>query len=357
MRIDPDGHVSKSASKTWLEIGKSGFTRTISMPWHKYVDEEVELTNPYPSAALSLDDEPAPSAVSPIVIALGVVIAVGGGALLSTLGTTGLDGVLNSAGLSRLTLADAQQQQGDAIASLDGKLGAITAEIAALKSRSNVLTRTSAGPTDSAAKVDADFATLRRGFASLTAETGYLDLRVEAVAKKAEAAADERVAALSADVAALKNEIAAVRVLHSEPARGPLVGRLDTFEAGLAAAEGDLSGLRSSFDGFAHTSHGEIVAITKRLDKIESAIGTDVTGSLPRASVRKRLVRPGISGWSLQDATEGHAVVSGRGGSFDVGEGTFVPGLGRVNAIRQQGNRWTVTTSRGPIVGVASPRD
>src|ERR1700737_3389191 len=173
------------------------------MPWHRYDDEDVELTSPHQSAALALNDDPAPSAASPIVIALGIVLAVGGGALLSTLGTTGLDGVLNSAGLRRGTLADAQLQQGDAIASLEGKISAVTAEITALKLRSNAATRTGAGSADGTARLDADMATLRHGLEHLTAETGYLDLRVETVAKHAEIAANEVLVQLRADVDAL----------------------------------------------------------------------------------------------------------------------------------------------------------
>jgi hypothetical protein len=324
------------------------------MPWHKRDDDYAASTSRLHSADPYVSGEPARSPTSPILIALGIVLAGGGGALLSTVGTTGLDGLLNVAGLSRLALADVQQQQADAIASLDGKVSAVMAELAAFKSRSNVLARTSAGSVDGLSKFDAEFATLRNGIDSLATETAYLDMRVEAVAKRAEMASNDRIAKLDADVDTLKNEIAAVRALHSEPgmARGPVVGRLDGFEAGLALAESDIAGLRSSVDAYGAKNRGDIAAISQRIDKIESAIGSELTGSLGRTPARKRR---GVAGWSLQQVTNGKAVIRGRAGTFEVGQGAIVPGLGRIDAIKQQGNHWVVATSRGSIVGRTAP--
>jgi len=325
------------------------------MPWQRYDnDDGVEFISSLHDLSPSAYEEPTRSSASPAVIAVGVALAVVGGALLSALGTGGLDSLLNSTGFVRITSSHTQQQSADTLAAMDQKIAVITAEVAALKSA-----RSSSGLAAGTGG-DADIMALKSGIDNLAAETGYLDLRVEAVARRTEAATNEGFAKLNADIHALKSEIADMRALQGELllSKSPLAGRLDGFEAGLTVAEKEITGLRSSLDGFATTNRGAFAAITKRLDKIESVIGgSDMTGSLPRQPARKRSYRASVAGWSLHEAAEGKAVISGRTGTFKVGQGAIVPGLGRVDAVRQQGNRWIVMTNKGPIVGrtAASP--
>jgi hypothetical protein len=46
----------------------------------------------------------------------------------------------------------------------------------------------------------------------------------------------------------------------------------------------------------------------------------------------------------------GRALVQSRdGGMFDIGEGSTLPGVGHVNAIKRQDGQWLVLTERGTI--------
>jgi hypothetical protein len=59
---------------------------------------------------------------------------------------------------------------------------------------------------------------------------------------------------------------------------------------------------------------------------------------------------PTIEGWVLRDVARGGALIDGRRGIYEVYAGDFVPGLGRVDAIRRQDGRWVVVTTKGLIV-------
>ena len=61
--------------------------------------------------------------------------------------------------------------------------------------------------------------------------------------------------------------------------------------------------------------------------------------------------RPTIAGrWVVRDVQRGTALIEGRMGVIEVDQGDFVPGLGRVDAIRKQDGRWVVVTSKGIIM-------
>ncbi|MGA7074840.1 hypothetical protein [Bradyrhizobium sp.] len=59
---------------------------------------------------------------------------------------------------------------------------------------------------------------------------------------------------------------------------------------------------------------------------------------------------PTLDDWVLRDVAYGGALIGGRRGVYEVYAGDFIPGLGRVDAIRRQDGRWVVVTSRGLIV-------
>jgi hypothetical protein len=83
----------------------------------------------------------------------------------------------------------------------------------------------------------------------------------------------------------------------------------------------------------------------------------DVTGSVsppaaapataPKAEVGRL---PTVEGWVLRDVHRGGAMIDGRKGIYEVYAGDFVPGLGRIDAVRRQDGRWVVVTSKGLIV-------
>jgi hypothetical protein len=56
-----------------------------------------------------------------------------------------------------------------------------------------------------------------------------------------------------------------------------------------------------------------------------------------------------IEGWTLREVTNGTALIEGPNGTWRVGRGDTVPGLGRVDSIFRWGNRLMVATSGGLI--------
>ncbi len=59
---------------------------------------------------------------------------------------------------------------------------------------------------------------------------------------------------------------------------------------------------------------------------------------------------PTVDGWYLADVGYGGALIQNRRGTYEVYAGDFVPGLGRIDAIRKQDGHWVVVTSKGLIV-------
>ncbi len=59
---------------------------------------------------------------------------------------------------------------------------------------------------------------------------------------------------------------------------------------------------------------------------------------------------PTLDDWVLRNVAYGGALINGRRGVYEVYAGDYIPGLGRIDAIRRQDGRWVVVTSRGLIV-------
>jgi hypothetical protein len=59
---------------------------------------------------------------------------------------------------------------------------------------------------------------------------------------------------------------------------------------------------------------------------------------------------PTLEGWVLRDVARGGALIDGRRGMYEVYAGDYIPGLGRIDAIRRQDGHWVVVTSKGLIV-------
>ena len=79
----------------------------------------------------------------------------------------------------------------------------------------------------------------------------------------------------------------------------------------------------------------------------------DVTGSIAPAAPAgaKDLARlPIMPGWVLHSVQGGAAIVQSRMGIMEIEVGDPLPGGGRVEAIRRDGGRWVVVTSRGLIL-------
>ena len=101
-----------------------------------------------------------------------------------------------------------------------------------------------------------------------------------------------------------------------------------------------------------------LAKIAESLDRLErrSAAGPaptlappEVTGSVSVIE-KNQALSPVIEGWKLREFFAGRAVLEGRdGGLYEVGPGSNLPGVGRIESIRRQDGKVVVVTSKGII--------
>lgn len=121
-----------------------------------------------------------------------------------------------------------------------------------------------------------------------------------------------------------------------------------------------LSVIKSDLDSAGRNATSQFAKIADRLDKLDrSAMTSETTGSIAGAATTS--TAPGttdvakstdriLPDWVVQDVQNGRALVVSRyGGAFDVGAGSTLPGVGRVDAIKRQDGQWLVLTERGTI--------
>jgi hypothetical protein len=77
------------------------------------------------------------------------------------------------------------------------------------------------------------------------------------------------------------------------------------------------------------------------------APATEITGSVPPPAAAPRKA---IKGWSVRQAYEGIAILQGPDGVIEVVLGQQVPGLGRIEEIRNENGRLIVLSSAGAIM-------
>jgi hypothetical protein len=130
---------------------------------------------------------------------------------------------------------------------------------------------------------------------------------------------------------------------------GKIADRLDRAEKAQAEPVGKLAKLQESIDRLEH--HPQQVA------SVPAAIppqAGDITGSITPKDEAKPQV---AEGWKLRDFYDGRAVIEGKNGTlFRVGQGSIVPGLGKVEAIKRENGKVVVVTPSGIIAAALEPR-
>ena len=137
----------------------------------------------------------------------------------------------------------------------------------------------------------------------------------------------------------------------------------------------ELSAMKSNLDGSIRNANTQFVAIAERLDRVERAATNpaaqlahiadavdrlnkinatpETTGSIApmtTAPAEPKIVDRIVEDWVVQDVHGDRALVEGRNGSlFEVGAGSILPGVGRVEAVKRQDGQWVVVTARGLI--------
>jgi hypothetical protein len=118
---------------------------------------------------------------------------------------------------------------------------------------------------------------------------------------------------------------------------------------------GELSALKVSLETASRSTTSQFAKISDRLDHIDqrAAAAPDTTGSItasPPAAEPVKLTDRVLQDWIVQDVQNGRALVENRyGGIFDVGAGSTLPGVGRIETVKRQDGQWIVVTARGLI--------
>jgi hypothetical protein len=105
----------------------------------------------------------------------------------------------------------------------------------------------------------------------------------------------------------------------------------------------------------------KLARIAETLERLErrpaapaAPAASEITGSV--SAPRREAGPPPAEGWQLLDFYGGRAVVESRSGRlFEVGPGSSLPGLGRVEAIKRENGRVVVVTAKGVIAASAEP--
>ncbi|MFZ3361490.1 MAG: hypothetical protein WA652_15000 [Xanthobacteraceae bacterium] len=121
----------------------------------------------------------------------------------------------------------------------------------------------------------------------------------------------------------------------------------------------ELSTIKANLDAASHSTTTQFAKLSDRLDKLDQrSASTETTGSITSASAVPAPTLTAapknndriLQDWIVQDVQRGRALLQSRyGAMFDVGEGSMLPGVGRIDSIRRQDGQWLVLTERGTI--------
>ena len=118
----------------------------------------------------------------------------------------------------------------------------------------------------------------------------------------------------------------------------------------------ELSAIKTNLDTVSHSTTSQLSRLADRLERLDAHAAAETTGAIPAAPPSAPAAQPPkftdriLQDWVVQDVQGGRALVESRyGGVFDVGEGSVLPGVGRVDQIKREDGQWLVLTARGTI--------
>jgi hypothetical protein len=171
-----------------------------------------------------------------------------------------------------------------------------------------------------------------------------------------------QLAATVAFIAAFSSFVGAVsgagfaHLYYPTTAAAPNV-QVSTDTTALQQMKAELAALKADVDSTMRGTNGQYSKIADRLDRLDqhfASVSADTTGSIASSTAPEQ-TQPKIADrilqdWAVRDVQNGRALVESRyGGVFDVGAGSVLPGLGRVDSIKRQDGQWLVLTARGTI--------
>ena len=192
--------------------------------------------------------------------------------------------------------------------------------------------------------------------------------------------------ALALIVGALAGTAATIGLSHDAPAAANTVlsEETRTLRERVVRLSGELAALKTGIETANRTSSTQLTRIGERLDRAEKAqaepaaklakiaesldrmerrtasaatppAAPDVTGSVTGVE-NQQAKPPAIEGWRLLDFYAGRVVLESRNGTlFEVGPGSNLPGVGKVETIKRVDGKVVITTPKGTITSSLEP--
>lgn len=159
----------------------------------------------------------------------------------------------------------------------------------------------------------------------------------------------DSVAQLGSELGTLKAGIVTVQ-RNASTQFGKLAERLDRAEKAQAEPAARLAKIQESLDRLDHRQQQAAAATQAPA----SAAAPEITGSI----AAKEESRPPLAeGWRMRDFHAGRAIVQNRNGTlFEVGPGSNLPGLGRVESVKRENGQAVVVAQNGTIAGSVAQR-
>lgn len=236
-----------------------------------------------------------------------------------------------------------------------------------------------AGPEDEAVTLDADEAATTSSDESAQSETAEPEAETITAAPSARSwrfALLAATIALAAAAGSFIGTLTASGIVRSTPEIAPTASSADAGAVlrALKSQVAELSAMKSSLDGAARNANTQFTAISERLDRVERAASApsaqlahiadtvdrlnkgnsspETTGSIatPATPSDTKIADRIVQDWMVQAVRGDRALVESReGGLFEVGAGSVLPGLGKVESVKRQDGQWVVITARGVI--------
>jgi hypothetical protein len=202
-------------------------------------------------------------------------------------------------------------------------------------------------------------ATIAGAIGGALATTGLTHVADAAATTPASGALENSIARIDSDIVALKAGLE-----HASKTGvsqfNKTNDRLDKIEKAQAEPNARLAKLTEAVDKLravppAVVAPAQAAAVPVAPKEVTGSVTPPaVTAAVPAqttASPKQEVGRlPTVDGWTLTDVGYGGALIENRRGTFEVYAGDFVPGLGRIEAIRKQDGHWVVVTGKGLIV-------
>lgn len=184
------------------------------------------------------------------------------------------------------------------------------------------------------------------------------DSSTAAAAATASVAGETR--ALQASVTQLNSELTAIKAGLGNAQRtttvqmGKLTERLDRAERAQAEPAAKLARITETIDRLEKRQQ-QAAMPAPAVTAVATVANPDITGSTVAYKEESR--PPVAEGWRLRDFYQGRAVVESRNGMlFEVGPGSNLPGLGKVETIKREDGRLVVVAKNGIITAMSEPR-